>query len=120
MMNDYFEENIKDIEEQAKIAELNKKMQLSLVQEDGGEMDTSGIPLDAYPVQNRDGGNGKYYYYRGWFKTTELQKIKNKKQAFELASIWIDLVILILHQWVLQRQKTNHYKDNNRAVEQRL
>ena len=27
-------------------------------------MDTSGIPLDAYPLELRDGGNGKYYYYR--------------------------------------------------------
>ena len=33
-------------------------MQLSLAfgSEDGGEMDTSGIPLDAYPVELRDGG----------------------------------------------------------------
>lgn len=64
--NVYYGRDSKGIEkDQAKIAELNKKMQLSLAAaEDGGEMDTSGIPLDAYPLELRDGGNGKYYYYR--------------------------------------------------------
>ena len=64
--NVYYGRDYKGIEEdEKKIAELNKKMQLSLAAaEDGGEMDTSGIPLDAYPLELRDGGNGKYYYYR--------------------------------------------------------
>ena len=75
--------------DKAKIAELNKKMQLSLAAaEDGGEMDTSGIPLDAYPVEYRDGGNGKYYYYRrlgpGNYRIAEDQN--KAKQAFELAA----------------------------------
>ena len=88
--NVYFGRESKGIEEdQAKIAELNKKMQLSLAAaEDGGEMDTSGIPLDAYPVELRDGGNGKYYYYRrlgpGNYRIAEDQQ--KAKQAFELAA----------------------------------
>ena len=74
--------------DQAKIAELNKKMQLSLAAgEDGGEIDTSGIPLDAYPVELRDGGNGKKYFYRrlgkGNYRIADDQQ--KAKQAFELA-----------------------------------
>ena len=63
--NKFGRESVGIENDMAKIAELNKKMQLSLAAaEDGGEMDTSGIPLDAYPLELRDGGNGKYYYYR--------------------------------------------------------
>ena len=87
--NVYFGRESKGIEEdKAKIAELNKKMQLSLAaEEDGGEMDTSGIPLDAYPVELRDGGNGKYYYYRrlgpGNYRIADDQQ--KAKQAYDIA-----------------------------------
>ena len=87
--NVYYGREYKGIEEdEKKIAELNKKMQLSLAAaEDGGEMDTSGIPLDAYPVELRDGGNGKYYYYRrlgpGNYRIADDQN--KAKQAYELA-----------------------------------
>ena len=51
-------------------------------------MDTSGIPLDAYPLELRDGGNGKYYYYRrlGW-GVTQSQMIRQKvsAQQYQLA-----------------------------------
>ena len=71
-----------------KIAELNKKMQLSLAaEEDGGEMDTSGIPMDAYPLELRDGGNGKYYFYRrlgqGNYRIADDQK--KAEQQYNLA-----------------------------------
>ena len=71
-----------------KIAELNKKMQLSLAaEEDGGEMDTSGIPMDAYPLELRDGGNGKYYFYRrlgqGNYRLADDQK--KAEQQYNLA-----------------------------------
>ena len=88
--NVYYGREYKGIEEdEKKIAELNKKMQLSLAAaEDGGEMDTSGIPLDAYPVELRDGGNGKYYFYRrlgpGNYRIAEDQN--KARQAFELAA----------------------------------
>ena len=88
-LDNYFGRESVGIEnDMAKIAELNKKMQLSLAAaEDGGEMDTSGIPLDAYPVELRDGGNGKYYYYRrlgpGNYRIADDQN--KAKQAYELA-----------------------------------
>ena len=87
--NVYYGRESKGIEEdKAKIAELNKKMQLSLAaEEDGGEIDTSGIPLDAYPVELRDGGNGKYYYYRrlgpGNYRIADDQQ--KAKQAYDIA-----------------------------------
>lgn len=87
--NVYYGRDSKGIEkDQAKIAELNKKMQLSLAAaEDGGTMDTSGIPMDAYPLELRDGGNGKYYFYRrlgqGNYRIADDQK--KAEQQYNLA-----------------------------------
>jgi hypothetical protein len=87
--NKFGRESVGIENDKAKIAELNKKMQLSLAaEEDGGEIDTSGIPMDAYPVELRDGGNGKYYYYRRLgpdnYRIADDQQ--KAKQAFELAA----------------------------------